>query len=105
MCWFIVVVDLPCCWLKKVKTWEESEMDKRLEFERVKIDPSPFQLVERTSLHRVGFLPLSNTFLIVYVYVYHTDRFVDQPSHVYNITWSLVEGLKTNKSIFNCTIN
>ncbi|KAK3508529.1 hypothetical protein QTP70_031915 [Hemibagrus guttatus] len=35
-----------------VKAWEESEMDKPLELERVKIDPSPFQLVERTSLHK-----------------------------------------------------
>ncbi|KAF5895850.1 chloride channel protein 1-like, partial [Clarias magur] len=37
---------------EEVKAWEESEMDKPLEFERVKIDPSPFQLVERTSLHK-----------------------------------------------------
>ncbi|XP_047672863.1 chloride channel protein 1a [Tachysurus fulvidraco] len=37
---------------EEVKAWEESEMDKTLEIERVKIDPSPFQLVERTSLHK-----------------------------------------------------
>lgn len=54
-------------------------MDKPLELERVKIDPSPFQLVERTSLHKVslpslildslpvGFLPLINGTVIVYV--------------------------------------
>ncbi|XP_053540273.1 chloride channel protein 1a isoform X3 [Ictalurus punctatus] len=37
---------------EEVKAWEDSQMDKPLELERVKIDPSPFQLVERTSLHK-----------------------------------------------------
>ncbi|KAI5621620.1 chloride channel 1, skeletal muscle isoform X1, partial [Silurus asotus] len=37
---------------EEIKAWEDSEMDKPIELVRVKIDPSPFQLVERTSLHR-----------------------------------------------------
>uniref|UniRef100_A0AAR2JZW0 Chloride channel protein n=1 Tax=Pygocentrus nattereri TaxID=42514 RepID=A0AAR2JZW0_PYGNA len=35
-----------------VLAWEESEMDKPLELDQIRIDPSPFQLVERTSLHK-----------------------------------------------------
>uniref|UniRef100_A0AAR2LD94 Chloride channel protein n=1 Tax=Pygocentrus nattereri TaxID=42514 RepID=A0AAR2LD94_PYGNA len=35
-----------------IKAWEESEMDKPLELDQIRIDPSPFQLVERTSLHK-----------------------------------------------------
>uniref|UniRef100_A0AAR2KI08 Chloride channel protein n=1 Tax=Pygocentrus nattereri TaxID=42514 RepID=A0AAR2KI08_PYGNA len=38
--------------LKQIKAWEESEMDKPLELDQIRIDPSPFQLVERTSLHK-----------------------------------------------------
>ncbi|XP_026784189.2 chloride channel protein 1a [Pangasianodon hypophthalmus] len=52
---------------EEVKAWEESEMDKPLELERVRIDPSPFQLVERTSLHRThtlfSLLGLSNAYV------------------------------------------
>lgn len=29
-------------------------MDKPMEIDEIQIDPSPFQLVERTSLHKVG---------------------------------------------------
>lgn len=29
-------------------------MDKPMEIDEIRIDPSPFQLVERTSLHKVG---------------------------------------------------
>ncbi|KAK5854774.1 hypothetical protein PBY51_004939 [Eleginops maclovinus] len=32
--------------------WEEEEMDKPMEIDEIRIDPSPFQLVERTSLHK-----------------------------------------------------
>uniref|UniRef100_A0A8B9JH39 Chloride voltage-gated channel 1 n=1 Tax=Astyanax mexicanus TaxID=7994 RepID=A0A8B9JH39_ASTMX len=35
-----------------IKSWEEAEMDKPLELDQIRIDPSPFQLVERTSLHK-----------------------------------------------------
>uniref|UniRef100_A0A8B9R3W5 Chloride voltage-gated channel 1 n=1 Tax=Astyanax mexicanus TaxID=7994 RepID=A0A8B9R3W5_ASTMX len=38
--------------LKQIKSWEEAEMDKPLELDQIRIDPSPFQLVERTSLHK-----------------------------------------------------
>lgn len=33
--------------------WEQTEMDKILDFGSVHIDPAPFQLVERTSLLKV----------------------------------------------------
>uniref|UniRef100_A0A669BMN2 Chloride channel, voltage-sensitive 1a n=1 Tax=Oreochromis niloticus TaxID=8128 RepID=A0A669BMN2_ORENI len=32
--------------------WEEEEMDKPMEIDEIRVDPSPFQLVERTSLHK-----------------------------------------------------
>ncbi|XP_043199053.1 chloride channel protein 2-like [Amphibalanus amphitrite] len=35
------------------KLWEEEELDKEVNFEDCKIDPAPFQLVERTSLLKV----------------------------------------------------
>ncbi|KAJ8389428.1 hypothetical protein AAFF_G00119660 [Aldrovandia affinis] len=37
---------------EEIKAWEESEMDKPMGFDQIRIDPSPFQLVERTSLHK-----------------------------------------------------
>ncbi|XP_068426746.1 chloride channel protein 1 [Clinocottus analis] len=36
----------------EIKTWEEEELDKPIDTEQMRIDPSPFQLVERTSLHK-----------------------------------------------------
>uniref|UniRef100_A0A6Q2XMC5 Chloride channel protein n=1 Tax=Esox lucius TaxID=8010 RepID=A0A6Q2XMC5_ESOLU len=36
----------------KIKEWEEIEMDKPMAIDQIRIDPSPFQLVERTSLHK-----------------------------------------------------
>ncbi|XP_047239627.1 chloride channel protein 1-like isoform X2 [Girardinichthys multiradiatus] len=36
----------------EIKAWEEGEMDKLMEIDEIRIDPSPFQLVERTSLHK-----------------------------------------------------
>nr|XP_046273212.1 chloride channel protein 1-like isoform X3 [Scatophagus argus] len=36
----------------QIKAWEEEEMDKPMEIDEIRIDPSPFQLVERTSLHK-----------------------------------------------------
>lgn len=40
-------------WLMQIKTWEEEELDKAIDMEQIRVDPSPFQLVERTSLHKV----------------------------------------------------
>ncbi|XP_061770903.1 chloride channel protein 1-like isoform X2 [Nerophis ophidion] len=37
---------------EEIKAWEEGEMDKPMDMEQIRIDPSPFQLVERTSLHK-----------------------------------------------------
>ncbi|KAK7886921.1 hypothetical protein WMY93_026542 [Mugilogobius chulae] len=37
---------------EEIKAWEEAELDKPVDMEQVRIDPSPFQLVERTSLHK-----------------------------------------------------
>ncbi|KAJ1121472.1 hypothetical protein NDU88_000009 [Pleurodeles waltl] len=36
----------------EVREWEEQELDKPACFDTCRIDPSPFQLVERTSLHK-----------------------------------------------------
>lgn len=35
------------------KTWEADEMAKRVDFQNTRVDPAPFQLVERTSLLKV----------------------------------------------------
>ncbi|XP_043213460.1 chloride channel protein 2-like [Amphibalanus amphitrite] len=35
------------------KRWEEQELDKQVDFANCKIDPAPFQLVERTTLLKV----------------------------------------------------
>uniref|UniRef100_A0A669EGG9 Chloride voltage-gated channel 1 n=1 Tax=Oreochromis niloticus TaxID=8128 RepID=A0A669EGG9_ORENI len=32
--------------------WEKAELNKPIDMEQIRIDPSPFQLVERTSLHK-----------------------------------------------------
>lgn len=40
-------------WLMQIKAWEEEQLDKPIDMEQIRIDPSPFQLVERTSLHKV----------------------------------------------------
>uniref|UniRef100_A0A8C4DCI3 Chloride channel protein n=1 Tax=Dicentrarchus labrax TaxID=13489 RepID=A0A8C4DCI3_DICLA len=45
-------ISLPCDWLMQIKAWEEEELDKPVDMEQIRIDPSPFQLVERTSLHK-----------------------------------------------------
>ncbi|KAF3839221.1 hypothetical protein F7725_017938 [Dissostichus mawsoni] len=37
---------------EEIKVWEEEELDKPIDMEQIRIDPSPFQLVERTSLHK-----------------------------------------------------
>uniref|UniRef100_A0A7N8XMQ6 Chloride channel, voltage-sensitive 1b n=1 Tax=Mastacembelus armatus TaxID=205130 RepID=A0A7N8XMQ6_9TELE len=35
-----------------IPLWEEAELDKPIDMDQIRIDPSPFQLVERTSLHK-----------------------------------------------------
>ncbi|XP_075897379.1 chloride channel protein 1 [Nelusetta ayraudi] len=37
---------------EEIKAWEEEELDKAIDMEQIRVDPSPFQLVERTSLHK-----------------------------------------------------
>uniref|UniRef100_A0A8C3SD08 Chloride channel protein 2 n=1 Tax=Chelydra serpentina TaxID=8475 RepID=A0A8C3SD08_CHESE len=37
-----------------IMEWEEQQLDQPVNFNNSKIDPAPFQLVERTSLHKVG---------------------------------------------------
>nr|XP_023677951.1 chloride channel protein 2 isoform X3 [Paramormyrops kingsleyae] len=38
--------------LREITEWEEQQLDERVNFNNCKIDPAPFQLVERTSLHK-----------------------------------------------------
>ncbi|XP_052473146.1 chloride channel protein 2-like [Carassius gibelio] len=38
--------------LGEVEEWEEQQLDEQVNFNNCKIDPAPFQLVERTSLHK-----------------------------------------------------
>lgn len=40
-------------WGVQIKAWEEEELDKPIDIDQIRVDPSPFQLVERTSLHKV----------------------------------------------------
>ncbi|XP_060915621.1 chloride channel protein 1-like [Labrus mixtus] len=37
---------------EEITAWEEAEMDNPMEIDEIRVDPSPFQLVERTSLHK-----------------------------------------------------
>uniref|UniRef100_A0A671Y5A8 Chloride channel 2c n=1 Tax=Sparus aurata TaxID=8175 RepID=A0A671Y5A8_SPAAU len=41
----------PLCVLQ-ISEWEEMQLDEQVNFNNCKIDPAPFQLVERTSLHK-----------------------------------------------------
>lgn len=45
--------------LIQIKVWDEEQLDKPIDMEQIRVDPSPFQLVERTSLHKVT-SPLSS---------------------------------------------
>ncbi|KAM4566161.1 chloride channel protein 2-like isoform 9-T10 [Odontesthes bonariensis] len=38
--------------LREIAEWEERQLDEQVNFNTCKIDPAPFQLVERTSLHK-----------------------------------------------------
>ncbi|XP_034401401.1 chloride channel protein 1-like [Cyclopterus lumpus] len=37
---------------EEINAWEEAEVDTPMEIDEIRVDPSPFQLVERTSLHK-----------------------------------------------------
>uniref|UniRef100_A0A8C5AQJ4 Chloride voltage-gated channel 2 n=1 Tax=Gadus morhua TaxID=8049 RepID=A0A8C5AQJ4_GADMO len=37
---------------QEIAEWEEQQLDEQVNFSNCKIDPAPFQLVERTSLHK-----------------------------------------------------
>uniref|UniRef100_A0AAR2M257 Chloride channel, voltage-sensitive 1b n=1 Tax=Pygocentrus nattereri TaxID=42514 RepID=A0AAR2M257_PYGNA len=47
-----ITTDATFDWPLQIKAWEEAEMDKPIDIDHIRIDPSPFQLVERTSLHK-----------------------------------------------------
>lgn len=38
----------------QILDWEEQQLEQNVDFSSAQIDPAPFQLVERTSLHKVG---------------------------------------------------
>lgn len=38
--------------MREIAEWEELQLDEQVNFNNCKIDPAPFQLVERTSLHK-----------------------------------------------------
>ncbi|XP_068440335.1 chloride channel protein 2-like isoform X2 [Clinocottus analis] len=38
--------------IREIAEWEERQLDEQVNFSNCKIDPAPFQLVERTSLHK-----------------------------------------------------
>lgn len=44
---------VPSGGLIQVQVWDEEQLDKPIDMEQIRVDPSPFQLVERTSLHKV----------------------------------------------------
>uniref|UniRef100_A0A8C1TVS2 Chloride channel, voltage-sensitive 1b n=1 Tax=Cyprinus carpio TaxID=7962 RepID=A0A8C1TVS2_CYPCA len=41
-----------CFAQRQILTWEEEELEKPIDIDQIRVDPSPFQLVERTSLHK-----------------------------------------------------
>uniref|UniRef100_A0A665V0M4 4Fe-4S ferredoxin-type domain-containing protein n=1 Tax=Echeneis naucrates TaxID=173247 RepID=A0A665V0M4_ECHNA len=46
------LLTLIMCKCKFIAEWEEKQLDEQVNFNNCKIDPAPFQLVERTSLHK-----------------------------------------------------
>lgn len=54
-----------CYWVVQIKAWEEEEQDKPIDIDQIRVDPSPFQLVERTSLHKVIRNPIEIPFKIL----------------------------------------
>ncbi|XP_063055965.1 chloride channel protein 1 [Engraulis encrasicolus] len=37
---------------EEIRSWEEAELEQPIDLDQIRVDPSPFQLVERTSLHK-----------------------------------------------------
>uniref|UniRef100_H3B1N9 Chloride voltage-gated channel 1 n=1 Tax=Latimeria chalumnae TaxID=7897 RepID=H3B1N9_LATCH len=54
---------------EEINSWEEKELEMYVNFESCRIDPSPFQLVEQTSLHKVCIQPY-----IYFLSLYFIDR-------------------------------
>ncbi|KTF89936.1 hypothetical protein cypCar_00013220 [Cyprinus carpio] len=59
---------------EQIKVWEETEIDKPLDIDQIRIDPSPFQLVERTSLHKTH--TLFSLLGLSHAYVTNTGKLV-----------------------------
>lgn len=51
----VLLLFLDVCFLQ-IAEWEEMQLSEQVNFNNCKIDPAPFQLVERTSLHKVWLL-------------------------------------------------
>lgn len=51
----VLLLFLDAC-LLQIAEWEEMQLSEQVNFNNCKIDPAPFQLVERTSLHKVWLL-------------------------------------------------
>uniref|UniRef100_A0A8C2JDC8 Chloride channel, voltage-sensitive 1a n=1 Tax=Cyprinus carpio TaxID=7962 RepID=A0A8C2JDC8_CYPCA len=60
--------------IEHIKVWEETEIDKPLDIDQIRIDPSPFQLVERTSLHKTH--TLFSLLGLSHAYVTNTGKLV-----------------------------
>ncbi|XP_052820809.1 chloride channel protein 2-like isoform X3 [Mya arenaria] len=59
---------------KEQEEWEQDQLSKTVEWEGCQIDPAPFQLVERTSLHKVH--SLFSLLGLNHAYVTNTGRLV-----------------------------
>uniref|UniRef100_A0A671S545 Chloride channel protein 2-like n=1 Tax=Sinocyclocheilus anshuiensis TaxID=1608454 RepID=A0A671S545_9TELE len=57
-----------------IEEWEEQQMDEQVNFNSCKIDPAPFQLVERTSLHKTH--TMFSVLNLDYAYVTSIGRLV-----------------------------
>ncbi|XP_026137398.1 chloride channel protein 2-like isoform X2 [Carassius auratus] len=60
--------------LQEIEEWEEQQLDEQVTFNSCKIDPAPFQLVERTSLHKTH--TMFSVLNLDYAYVTSIGRLV-----------------------------
>uniref|UniRef100_A0A8C1WQT8 Chloride channel 2c n=1 Tax=Cyprinus carpio TaxID=7962 RepID=A0A8C1WQT8_CYPCA len=58
----------------EIEEWEEQQLDEQVNFNNCKIDPAPFQLVERTSLHKTH--TMFSVLNLDYAYVTSIGRLV-----------------------------
>uniref|UniRef100_A0A8C2G7G6 Chloride channel, voltage-sensitive 2b n=1 Tax=Cyprinus carpio TaxID=7962 RepID=A0A8C2G7G6_CYPCA len=58
----------------QIEEWEEQQLDEQVNFNNCKIDPAPFQLVERTSLHKTH--TMFSVLNLDYAYVTSIGRLV-----------------------------